>query len=487
MQGTLFEDVQKKEIFDDQKTFVDAVPKKNPEAILVEYLLKKKLPGFNLLSFLEEQFYIPAYEEPVPMSQMSLEKCIQHAWSYLERHDGSPEKHSTRITLPHPYMVPGGRFRELYYWDSFFTALGLVKNNDYFMLLDMINNYSYLIDTFGFIPNGTRQYFLTRSQPPVFVLYIDLLKKIKGSDAIIPYIHKLEKEYEYWMNGKDHVSVGDSFEHIVKLNKDTILNRYYDMEVIPRPESYLHDYVIGSQLEEKKAQKLYKDIRAGAESGWDFSSRWFRNGTTMDTIATTDMLPVDLNCLIYLIERNLSVWFKELENEEKVRFYGNLAEKRANHIQNYFWSEENGFYFDYYWTDEKRSEAWTLAGIFPLFVKIASQEQAKRVADHIKDQFLETGGVLTTLNHTKEQWDKPNGWAPLQWITVQALKNYGFTELADTISTRFTTCVFNSFKESGALFEKYNMMETDTQAIGGEYRNQIGFGWTNGVVMDFIT
>lgn len=486
MEGTFFEDVQKAQIFEDQKTFVDARPNKDPEIILQEYEARKSLPTFDMLSFVLEHFHIPKYIEPVPMSEMSLDEYIRHAWSYLERNDPSPEKYSSRISIPHPYIVPGGRFRELFYWDSFFTALGLVKHNDHYMFMDMIKNYSYLIDTYGFIPNGTRHYFLTRSQPPFFVLYIELLEKLKGFEAIIPFIHKLDKEYEFWMNGRDTIKAGEHFEHLVKIDQNTILNRYYDRCRTPREESFYHDYVLGSQLEQKEAEKLYLDLRAGAASGWDYSSRWFRDGKSLATIATTDILPVDLNCLIYLMEIKLAEWFKKLENEEKGNFYAANAEKRKTNIQKYFWSEKEGFYFDYYWTDEKLSESWNIAAAFPLFVNIATKEQAAKVAEHIEKKFLQPGGVLTTLNETGEQWDSPNGWAPLQWITVKGLENYGYTKIADEIKKRFVDTAYKSFKQTGALFEKYNMKEAKSFAGGGEYKLQIGFGWTNGVIMDFM-
>lgn len=486
MEGPFFEDVQKAQIFEDQKTFVDATPNKDPEEILKEYEARKSLPTFDMLSFVLEHFRIPRYIEPVPMSEMSLDEYIRHAWSYLERNDPSPEKYSTRISIPHPYIVPGGRFRELFYWDSFFTALGLVKHNDHYMFMDMIKNYSYLIDTYGFIPNGTRKYFLTRSQPPFFVLYIDLLEKIKGFDAIVPYVSKLAKEYEFWMNGIDQISAGKDFEHIVRIDKDTVLNRYYDKGRTPREESFYHDYVLGSELEEQEAQKLYLDLRAGAASGWDYSSRWFRDGKNLATIATTDILPVDLNCLIYLMESKLSEWFGQLENEEKSTYFKSLAEKRKQHIQKYFWSEEEEYYFDYYWTDEKLSESWNIAASFPLFVGIATKEQAAKVAEHIEKKFLKMGGVLTTLNGTGEQWDSPNGWAPLQWMAVRGLERYGHNKLAEEIKKRFVDTAYKSFKQTGALFEKYNMIEAKSFAGGGEYKLQIGFGWTNGVIMDFM-
>lgn len=484
-EGPFFEDVQKAQIFEDQKTFVDSTPNKEPEKILKEYKARKNLPTFDMLSFVLEHFHIPSYIEPVPMSEMSLDEYIRHAWSYLERNDPSPEKYSTRISIPHSYIVPGGRFRELFYWDSFFAALGLVKHNDYHLFMDMIKNYSYLIDTYGFVPNGTRTYFLTRSQPPVFVLYIDLLEKTKGFDAIIPFIQKLDKEYGFWMNGMNDIKNGENFEHIVKINND-IVNRYYDKGRTPREESFYHDYVLGSKLEKKDAEKLYLDLRAGAASGWDYSSRWFRDGKNLATIATTDILPVDLNCLIYLMETKLAEWFKKLENEEKSKFYLAQSAKRKENIQKYFWSDQEGYYFDYYWTDEKLSESWTIAGAFPLFVKIATKEQAAKVAAHIENKFLKMGGVLTTLNNTGEQWDSPNGWAPLQWITVKGLENYGYTEIANKIKERFVDTAFKSFKQTGALFEKYNMIEAKSFAGGGEYKLQIGFGWTNGVIMDFM-
>jgi len=484
--GQLFEDVQKAQIFKDQKSFVDSIPKDDPNKILKLYKVKKKEKNFNLKKFINQYFVLPNLIKPVTIGKTSLMKYIDYAWTYLERKDDLIEKNSTRINLPFPYIVPGGRFGELYYWDSFFSALGLVKQKKFSMFLNMVKNYAFLIDSFGFIPNGTRKYFLTRSQPPVFALYIDLLEDIQGFDVAQPFYEKLEKEYEFWMNRESQIKVGYDFEHLVRIDYNTTLNRYYDKGTSPREESFLHDYALGSKMDIAKAKKLYSDLRSGSESGWDFSTRWFRDQKSLETISTTDILPIDLNCLIYFMEQKLAFFYKEIDNDTKYTLFKNRALRRKNDILKFFWSEKEGFFFDYYWTDEKLSNSWTIAGVFPLFVKIASKKQAHQVAVNIEEKFLKKGGVLTTLIESGQQWDAPNGWAPLQWITVKGLENYGYENLSEKIKKYFVDTVISSFKDKGALFEKYNMIEAKSFAKGGEYENQIGFGWTNGVILDFM-
>jgi alpha,alpha-trehalase len=264
-----------------------------------------------------------------------------------------------------------------------------------------------------------------------------------------------------------------------------LMNRYWDENETPRPESYREDVELAHQSKQN-ANMLYRHLRAGAESGWDYSSRWFADGKSFDTIHTTDIIPVDLNCLVFHLEQ-LIVEAYVLKNENKKTTQYNLtAQKRKEAIQRYCWNGATGFYFDYDVAAEKQKQPLSLAGVAPLFFKIATEEQAYKVADIIKNKFLQPGGVVTTLENTGQQWDFPNGWAPLQWMTIKGLENYGLNDLAREIAQRWIKLNDDIFQRTGKLMEKYNVVDTHLEAGGGEYPGQDGFGWSNGVLLALI-
>ena len=157
------------------------------------------------------------------------------------------------------------------------------------------------------------------------------------------------------------------------------------------------------------------------------------------------------------------------------------ARCRKNAIQQYCWNEAAGFYLDYDFTHATSSDRWTLAAVFPLFFQIASEAQAAHIAAHLEEKFQQDGGLVTTLAQTGQQWDAPNGWAPLQWMAWQGLQNYGHHALADRLRARWRQLNEKIYTETGKMMEKYNVMDSKLQAGGGEYHNQDGFVWTNGV------
>jgi alpha,alpha-trehalase len=379
--------------------------------------------------------------------------------------------------------VPGGRFREIYYWDSYFTMLGLQVSGRADVIQHMVDNFAHLIDTLGFIPNGNRTYYLGRSQPPFFALMVNVLAEIKGEEILLKYRHHLEKEYAFWMAGENNLSAENPVQgRVVRLPDGSILNRYWDDNAAPRPEAYIEDVHV-AEKSGQDAETVYHHIRAAAESGWDFSSRWFRDGQSMATIQTTDLLPVDLNCLLYFLEKTLVHTYRLLPDHTPVEVMKDRARLRKAAIQKYFWNEAEGFYFDYNFSEKRLSDQWTLAAVFPLFFQIAEKEQAAKVAQYIEAKFLQPGGVATTLVRSGQQWDAPNGWAPLQWMTFQGLRNYGFDTLASGIRRRWLALNEKTYAATGKMMEKYNVMDTEAKAGGGEYPNQDGFGWTNGVYL----
>ncbi|HEX8315389.1 MAG TPA: trehalase family glycosidase, partial [Flavisolibacter sp.] len=230
---------------------------------------------------------------------------------------------------------------------------------------------------------------------------------------------------------------------------------------------------------------VYTHLRAGAESGWDFSSRWFDDTLHLNTIETTNTIPVDLNSLLYKYETILSHAAKASGKESLSKANAAKAEKRKQALLKYCWDEEAEYFFDYDFKEKKVTGKWSLAGVMPLFCDAATTDQAEAVKNRISQKFLRDGGVVTTLYKTGQQWDSPNGWAPLQFVTVKGLMNYGHHSLARTIGERWMGMNEKVFKATGKMMEKYNVEDMSLQSGGGEYPNQDGFGWTNGVYLIF--
>lgn len=482
----LFEDVQLSRVFPDGKTFVDCQPQQPLDTIRQHYLEQKDKPGFSLKRFVLSNFILPVPHSSHFQSNRegSVEENIEKLWEVLTRQPD--EENGSLIPLPFPYIVPGGRFGEIYYWDSYFTMLGLKASGKTVMIQNMVNNFSYLVDKFGFIPNGNRSYFLGRSQPPFYSLMIRMLADIEGKKILKQYLPHLEKEYGFWMKGADLLDEKNKWtRHVVRMPGGEILNRFWDEYDTPRPESFAADMEL-SQQSAQAPQQLFRHLRAGAESGWDYSCRWFRNEEDFSTIHTTDIVPVDLNALLWHLESTIAEASAYSGEEAKADHYEELAQKRAIAIQRYCWNHDKGYYFDYDLEDEKQKESMTLAGIAPLFFQIATQDQANKVAEVISAKFLSAGGVVNTLRITGQQWDAPNGWAPLQWMTITGLENYGQKELAAAIARRWIKLNSDVFRRTGKLMEKYDVVDTHLEAGGGEYEGQDGFGWTNGVLLALI-
>ncbi len=478
----LFEAVQLNRIFPDGKTFVDCTPKEPLEAIATYYAIEKDKVDFDLKTFVLNFFDLPISPSVnYDNTNKSIQDNIESLWQVLTR---QPDKaQGSLIPLPHSYIVPGGRFGEVYYWDSYFTMLGLAASGKVDMIENIINNFSHLIDTIGYIPNGNRSYYIGRSQPPFYALMVQLLADIKGEEVLVKYRPYLEKEYQFWIKGGEALSKnGEKINRLIKMPNGTVLNRYFDAHDTPRPESYREDVELAHNSTQNP-QILFKHLRAGAESGWDYSCRWFKDENAFDTLHTTDIVPVDLNCLLYFLEKTIAKAFKVEKNREGVLIYETLAERRKHNVVEYFWSYERDFFFDYDSETQDRKKTMTLAGVFPLFFKIATKTQAKYVALAIETQFLKTGGLTTTLKKTGQQWDAPNGWAPLQWITIIGLENYGYSTLAKDIAHRWIKLNTDVYNRTGKLMEKYNVIDTHLEAGGGEYTGQDGFGWTNGVLL----
>jgi alpha,alpha-trehalase len=481
--GELFRDVELNKIFEDSKTFVDSIPKKAPEIILAEYreLKHTEKDGINLKGFIEKNFVIPKIPHSEYVSiDTDIVTHITNLWTILRRKSDEGIHGSSLLPLPYEYIVPGGRFREIYYWDSYFTMLGLKDSKLYDLMESMVQNFAFLIDSYGHMPNGNRTYYLSRSQPPVLSLMVDMLAEVKGKDEYLRYMKHIEQEYNYWMD------VDGYTKHIVKMPDGSILNRYYDKLGVPRPEMYAEDVATASKVNDEKRTALYRNIRSAAESGWDFSSRWLKDGMNMQTIQTTNIIPVDLNCLLHHMELTLSNIYEMQGDYVQSIHYREKAANRKNSILKYCWSKKHHWFVDYLIKEKKSSGELTIAGMFPFFFKLAEPDKIVHVTKVIEKHFLKAGGVVTTLIRTGQQWDAPNGWAPMQWITIIGLENYGQSALAKTIAERWFQLNNRIFKRTGKMEEKYDVEDADKRGSGGEYPSQDGFGWTNGVLLALI-
>ena len=489
----LFHDVQLARIFSDSKTFADAHPRYSWSKIYAEYQNNQITDWFDLTTFVHQNFIIP---ETILLSndtdKASVKSYIESLWPKLEK---QPDKFDSSSLLPlsHSYVVPGGRFREIYYWDSYFTALGLNESCRPDLIKSMILNFIDLQDTLGCIPNGNRSYYNSRSQPPVLGLMVEMylqnipVKEVEVREQFLTHcVQGMEKEYQFWMQGKEQlVAEIDAIKRVVKMPNGVCLNRYWDDSTEPRPESYREDIEEAENIEPAKRPDFYRNIRAACESGWDFSSRWLADVDDLSTIQTTHIVPIDLNCLLYKLELLLSQFYTELGEKDLSLKFAEYAQVRCDAINQYFWNEQSCLYHDFDFIQGQQTSTQSLAACLPLFCQIASKQQAKHLAYKLENSFLMEGGLVTTLNNSAQQWDAPNGWAPLQWFAVVGLMNYGFDPLSTKIMNRWMATVEQQFITDNNMMEKYNVQHSQHVAIGGEYEVQHGFGWTNGVSLAF--
>ncbi|MDW5375570.1 alpha,alpha-trehalase TreF [Halomonas sp. HP20-15] len=481
----LFVDVQCSRVFDDSKTFVDCIPRQDPEAILRAYRARKDMPGFDLAAFVDE-YFIPEREPfsnyASPPNQ-SLVVHIDGLWDVLTRHPQQHPRYSSLLPLPYAYVVPGGRFREMYYWDSHFTMLGLAESGRPHLMRAMAGNFAYLIDTYGHVPNGNRSYYLSRSQPPVFALMVDLFTRYGVIRRSLDYLPQLRREYAYWMAGAETLRPGEAHRCCVRLGDGTLLNRYWDDRDTPREEAYLED-VTTAQQSTRPDREVYRDLRAGAASGWDFSSRWLDDAQQLSSIRTTALLPVDLNSFMYKLEAQIARLSALDGDIETAKRFQDKADERSRAIRRVLWNERVGAFFDYDWQRDRLCTSLNAATVTPLYVELATREQARRVAQVVRRRLLSAGGIATTEIDSDQQWDHPNGWAPLQWLAMRGFTLYGETALAQDISDRWLATVGRLYERKNKLIEKYVLTPLQAGKVGGgggEYPLQDGFGWTNGV------
>jgi alpha,alpha-trehalase len=480
----LFVAVQNAKVFPDSKTFADAVPKSSPNDILSRFAAVKPVSQEALQAFVAENFLLPAQMSGTVLpatEQVSITRHIDLLWNELTRTTTTAPPYSSLLPLPEPYVVPGGRFREMYYWDSYFTMLGLVESGRHDLVEHMVRDFASLIDTYGHVPNGTRTYYLSRSQPPFFYAMVGLLSSEDPAASYSRYLPELRREYAFFMQGEKGLARGTAHRRVVSMPDGAVLNRWWDDADTPRDESYREDAAL-AEHSGRIPKQLYRDLRAAAESGWDFGSRWFADGKNLATINTTEIIPIDLNSLLFGLEEAIGAGCERVHDAACVTEFAHRAAARRDAVNRYLWASAGGVFRDYRWVQRAQVPRISAATLYPLFVGLASQPQAAAVAATVSRDLLKEGGIVTTPLVTGQQWDAPNGWPPLQWIGVSGLRHYAISPLADSVACRWMVSVNRVYAENGKLVEKYDVMTAGRKGGGGEYPLQDGFGWTNGVM-----
>ncbi len=364
------------------------------------------------------------------------------------------EDKGTVIGLPNPYIVPAAdpraafAFREQYYWDSYFVALGLAGTKHQPMAEGMLDNLLVLQKRFGFIPNASRMYFMSRSQPPMLTSYIRLIYQTgnKNHQWLADRMAHAEEEYKKVWTSSEH-----PFWHKVYGG----LSRYYDINV-------LHDL-------------------AEAESGWDMTTRFERR--------CLDYLPIDLNCLLYKYETDFAWAADELGHKKDAVVWRHAASARRRAINKLLWNKRKHFYFDYNFVKREQGAVWSLAAFFAMWAGVASPEQAAYMVENMR-RFKHAGGLSTTtkplidtsiFGSLKTQWAYPNGWAPLHYIVIEGLRSYGYEAEAEELARKWLRTNLRWFERHGVFQEKYNVVKPDKHPVEGLYPSQTGFGWTNAI------
>ncbi|CAG9811917.1 unnamed protein product [Chironomus riparius] len=513
--GRLLETIQLAHIYADSKTFVDMKLKQSPAKTLEifdEFVSKNPDPSTeDLKKWVESNFEEPGSEfetwkpddftkNPAVLDKISDKSFRSFAydlngiWNDLGRkikkevHEN--EELYSIIYVENPMIVPGGRFREFYYWDSYWVLRGLLLSEMTHTAKGMLENFFSIVLRFGFIPNGGRIYYSMRSQPPLLTpmvkTYVD---HTKDFEFAVKAVDVLALEFDYWMS--NHTVM-------VKGHKMAV---YGDKSSGPRPESYREDIETanGFTTDEDK-EEHYSELKAAAESGMDFSSRWFvdaegGNNGTLANLKTRSIVPVELNAILHWNAKIIAEFYGYAGNITKQTEYLEIAKQFLDAVNEVLWDEETGAWLDYDLINQKNRPFFVPTNLAPLWMRcydVTKREHiASKVMKYINNTRLDDypGGVPTTLVKSGEQWDWPNVWAPLQHMLIVGLDNLGTKESkekAQDWAQRWVLSNYLAYKESGHMFEKYMATELGGHGGGGEYEVQTGFGWTNGVILDLL-
>ncbi|XP_067031122.1 trehalase-like isoform X1 [Acropora muricata] len=511
--GDLLRTVQMARIFNDSKSFVDMRLKKDAAEVLLAFqALPSNVSKMQVAKFVSDNFHPEGHdlevwiptdwkENPELIGKVKDQNLKNFAsklnglWKKLGRNISdearrNPDR-SSLIIVPNPFIVPGGRFREYYYWDSYWVINGLLICEMKDTARGMIDNFVKLVDTYGFVPNGGRRYYTNRSQPPFLIPMVDLYLNQTGDiEYVKSILGTLENEYSFWRQNHTveiETSSGQKYNlSIYSANMDT-----------PRPESYYEDVHTAQGVPDDEKPTLYQDIASAAESGWDFSTRWFNRKEkdlgSLNGTKTRQIVPTDLNSVLYYCERLLMKFSLLAGDTQKANTYKRYSEARRDAIQAVLWDNDIGLWFDYDRQQRVKRKSFYASSVVPLWAGVhrgnVSWEkdvfgtlQRLKVLDYL-------GGLPTSLFMSGQQWDFPNAWPPLQHMFMAGFAKSSDKEIRDEalhFAQKWITTNYKAWKSTGHMFEKFNVSVQGAPGGGGEYSIQVGFGWTNGVVLDFL-
>ncbi|XP_068146581.1 LOW QUALITY PROTEIN: trehalase-like [Drosophila tropicalis] len=516
-QGLLLETVQRSNMFPDCKTFVDMPMRYPPERILGDFeLFSNCRRNDGSLYFL--QMFVEKHFEP---KGSELEKCTPSDWKseplytdkicdidikqfgyklnelwkelcYRFKDDVqcNPDMYSS-IYVPNAFIVPGGRYTEYYYWDSYWILIGLLASGMHQTAKGMIDNFLYLINKYGFIPSGGRIYYYGRSHPPLLMhmmkAYVDVTKDEQYAIKSLPLL-----EIEFNNFRKNHKVEVQGFT----------MYRYQDFSVGPRPESFREDLASCSSFcNETLKEEYLSEIKSACESGMDFSSRWFINeeGTNQGTLTDTKtrcIVPVDLNAILFRGGKMLSAFYSKAGNTAKAEEYQDIACDLAKAIRDVLWNEECGIWLDYDLANQKPRPYFSVSNFFPLWTRafpIVDREKiANSVMSYIENNQLDSylGGVPNTLVNTGLAFDYPNVSPCMMFVLIEGLENLCTPEakaLSKRWGHRWIKSNYEAYRKDGYMFDMYNCENFGVRAACPKAETQTGFGWTNGVAIYFLS
>lgn len=515
----LLHHVQMARLFHDSKTFVDQHMLQDEESTLQDFqnLLDQtnKNPSRDQLSeFVNSHFtnsselekWTPTDYKTDPDFLVSIKdedlrqfaKDINAIWLTLGRKVkkevlDKPDQYSL-IPVTHGFIIPGGRFTELYYWDTYWIIKGLLISGMQETVKGKIENLIQLLTRIGHVPNGSRWYYQQRSQPPLLTAMMMLyIEETADIDFLRTHIDSLESELEYWLDTQA-VSFDVNGKSRTLLHYDAPSNG-------PRPESYYEDYTNAQRFATRESkEEFYVDLKSAAESGWDFSTRWFvdddgTNRGNLTTIHTRNIIPVDLNAIFANAMQNVADFQGLLNNPRKGALWAYLAKQWRNTLEEVLWNEEDGIWYDYDIDHNQHRKYFYPSNVAPLWMEAVEEElvlnRASRVLEYLKKSTaLElAGGIPASLTKSGEQWDYPNAWPPLVSIVVDSMEALGSAEgneMAFKVAQNWVRACRKGFLDNGQMFEKYDVETPGVVGGGGEYTVQDGFGWSNGVVLEFL-
>ncbi|XP_064093188.1 trehalase-like [Macrobrachium nipponense] len=517
--------VQMARVFNDSKHFVDMSLKRSPVETLDAFHDFIRNVGQNPTKEQVEEFVRNNFNEPgsefepwvpddwipnpefldgvVDPQLQNWGRHLHELWKSLGRKistevQDEPEKYS-QIFVEHPVIVPGGRFREFYYWDSYWTIDGLLLSGMDKTVRGMLQNFLEMVETYGMVPNGGRRYYTRRSQPPylipMFHLYMEHTNDI---DFLRENIDLLEKEFQFWENNRSVIVTDNE-------GKAHTIAHYISEVGEPRPESYREDYDLAENLNSEAKDQLYVELKSGAESGWDYSTRWIvNNGSnkgSLKDLKVTSIAPVDLNSLLCVNARFLSEFYRRVGNYTKEKYYDDLATVKNTTMAELFWDKTDGVWYDFDIKTQQKRRYFYMSNIHPIWSGCYGQEDSRahtmeKVISYLKaNKAIDyVGGVPTSLENSGQQWDFPNAWAPLQHILILGVYNarpihHEAENLAFSLAEKWIRNNWLAYTQStpNAMFEKYSVERLGLPGGGGEYDVQLGFGWSNGVAMRLLT